>query len=120
VAVAVGGILWARSWYVVRPEMPERAASRYPGLYRLLLNKYWVDEAYDRIFVQPIKHLADRVLWAFADVKVIDGTVNGIGAFFQRAAGVIRHIQTGLVSHYAYGMTLGIFVVLALYLVSRG
>ncbi len=77
--IAVVGFLLARAFYVENPELPERLMARYRGLYLTLLNKYWVDEIYDALIVNPIQWISTNLLWHFVDVKVIDGTVNGTG-----------------------------------------
>ncbi len=55
-------------------------AQRSAALYRLLLNKYYVDEIYNAAIVQPIKQLSTGALWKGVDAGLIDGTVNGVGA----------------------------------------
>ena len=59
---------------------PTRWREQFGGVYRLLLNKYYVDELYDAAIVQPIKLLSTGVLWKGVDAGVIDGAVNGVGA----------------------------------------
>ena len=72
-------------------------ATRLPGLHRLLLNKYYVDEAYDAVVVQPIRVGSEQVLWRGFDTRVIDGAVNGAGAIVAGSASVLRLLQTGMV-----------------------
>ena len=109
-AVAVAGILTAHRFYVVDPSAPARLAERARGTYRLLFNKYWVDEIYDAKIVQPILRASNR-LWRGFDAAVIDGAVNGIGREIERAAGLLRQAQTGAVQVYAIILTLGLVVV---------
>jgi NADH-quinone oxidoreductase subunit L len=81
------------------------------AIHRLLLNKYYVDELYDRIFVRPtfgVAEWAARVL----DQGVIDRAVNGIAGLVLRAAGVLRRSQTGLVMNYALSMLAGAVLLL--------
>ena len=59
--------------------MPTACRGDFPGLYRLLLNKYYVDEMYDAAIVQPIRIVSQEGLWRGFDVHVIDGAVNGVG-----------------------------------------
>jgi len=91
-------------------------ATRHPGLHRLLLNKYFVDEAYDAAVVQPIRMGSEQALWRGFDVRVIDGAVNGAGAVVAASAGVLRLLQTGLVRTYAGSMLIGVVVILGYYL----
>src|SRR6266481_3614309 len=91
-----------------------------PGnaLHRLVLNKYYVDEIYDALFVRPIYRLA---LWCARvfDLKVIDGIVNGVGSAIVEWALGLRRIQTGFVMNYALGMLLGAVAIVAFLLVTR-
>ena len=51
--LGIGGIAMAYWWYMFNPAIPARLAARFPGVYQFLLNKWYFDELYDRIFVQP-------------------------------------------------------------------
>ena len=96
------------------PPTASRAASG--GLYRLLLNKYYVDELYDAAIVQPIKLLSTGVLWKGVDAALIDGTVNGVGQAVQGTSAVLRRLQTGSVRAYAASLFLGVVLILGWYL----
>ena len=54
-AIAIAGIYLAYQMYIKKPEMPKKLAERFRLIYKLLLNKYYVDEIYDALFVNPIK-----------------------------------------------------------------
>ncbi len=110
VALAVGGILWARAWYIRNPEAPKRALARAKWLYRLLLNKYYVDEIYDYAFVQTTLAFGDGA-WRWFDIPIVDGLVNGLAKLVGWMGMVIRRVQTGLVSNYALMMAIGIILV---------
>jgi NADH-quinone oxidoreductase subunit L len=116
-ALASGGIALAMYMYVVEPALPERLSARSAGLYRLLLHKYYVDEAYQRLFVEPLLHAA-RWLWSQVDMAVVDGTVNQAGAFVRRDSVWLSRVQSGFVRHYALSIFLGAVVVLG-YLIVR-
>ena len=87
-------------------------------VHRIVLNKYYVDEIYDALFVRPIYRLC---LWCSRvfDVKVIDGLVNGVGSAVVAWALGLRRIQTGFVMNYALGMVLGAVALVAFLLVAR-
>ena len=110
-AVALVGIFVAYRFYVADPEIPRRLAEQARGLYRLVFNKYWVDEAYDSLVVQPIYRGSMR-LWQEFDTVVIDGAVNGVGRQIERGAGLLRQAQVGYVQVYALILTLGAVVVI--------
>jgi len=111
VLIAIAGILWARAWYIKNPEAPKKLATRFKGVYQLILNKYYVDEAYNFTVVETTLGTADG-LWKFFDVKIVDGLVNGVAALLVWLGSVFRRIQTGLVSNYALMMTIGIVIII--------
>ncbi len=114
--VGLAGIALAYVLYMVAPGIPGQLASRFAGLHRFLLNKWYFDELYDAIFVRPAQHVA-RALWKTGDARIIDGMPNGAaGIAVQAARGAVR-IQTGRVANYAFAMIIGLvlFVTLLLY-----
>lgn len=94
---------------------PEERANRAFGskgwVTWLLLNKYFVDEAYNLWFVKLGKRLSNW-LWQTFDVGVVDGVVNGIGRFTAGSGQILRQFQTGYVRSYAFSMAVGILLVL--------
>ncbi len=141
VGVALAGLLVAYFWYVKRPEIPERVAAKAGPLYQTVLNKYYVDELYDALFVNRAKDLGNAL--AAFDLGVVDGGVNGVawstrmsgelsrlwdtwvidglvnvGAFVVKVMSYpVRVIQTGLVQNYAWMITLGVLIFMVYYLV---
>jgi NADH-quinone oxidoreductase subunit L len=115
VAIAGVGLAW-----MVYGRSPVRAATvgvaRNP-LHRLLLNKYYVDELYDVLFVRPVYRLSVWLARVF-DPGVIDGLVNGTGSAVVAWARGLRRVQTGFVMNYALGILLGAVAVVA-YLLAR-
>jgi NADH:ubiquinone oxidoreductase subunit 5 (subunit L)/multisubunit Na+/H+ antiporter MnhA subunit len=92
----------------------ERWTDRALPLYRASFNKWWFDDLNDLIFVRFGGWVA-RALWWF-DVRVIDGTVNGIASLTQGTGRGIRHIQTGRVQNYALGIAAGLLVIAVTYI----
>jgi NADH-quinone oxidoreductase subunit L len=115
-AIAVLGILIAFAIWVRKRVIAERFAETYPGIHRLLLNKYYVDELYDASIVQPIKVISRDGLWRGFDVSVIDGLVNGAGRVVDTGATTLRRLQTGSVRAYAGSLFVGVIVILGYYL----
>ncbi|MEY2586493.1 MAG: NADH-quinone oxidoreductase subunit [Bacteroidota bacterium] len=79
------------------------------GFGKLLENKWYVDEIYDTIIVQPINHLSSfssRII----DNKIIDGTVNGVGKILQFSARQFRLLQSGQVGSYVLIMVVSIIL----------
>jgi NADH-quinone oxidoreductase subunit L len=92
----------------------EGITNRLRPLYTASFNKWWFDELNDLIFVRFGGWVA-RALWWF-DVRVVDGTVNGIAALTQSTGRGIRQIQTGRVQNYALGIAAGLLVIAITYI----
>jgi NADH-quinone oxidoreductase subunit L len=147
VAVAVLGILVALRFYTGEKAFvaPRRIAERFGTAYRVLVNKYYVDEAYDAVFVEGLGKGGGRFLWDFDarvidgffvhgvrnvvmalswissvfDQYVVDGLVNGVAGTLQGLFRVFRRAQTGRVQNYALVMGGGLFCLVAVYLLFR-
>ena len=115
-AVAVLGVGIAFFIWQMRRQIADSMARSFSGVYRLLLNKYYVDELYDAAIVQPIKVISTEGLWRGFDVKVIDGAVNGAAAIVGGGAAVLRRLQTGSVRTYAGSLFVGVVLNLGYYL----
>jgi NADH-quinone oxidoreductase subunit L len=113
IAVALSGIWGARMLYLRRPELPEQLRQRFSGAYRILFNKYYVDEAYDAAVVNPLVKGSERLLWKGIDVGLIDRLVNGTAALFASLSRVIRLVQNGVVETYLLVFVLGVVATLA-------
>jgi NADH-quinone oxidoreductase subunit L len=139
VAIAAAGIALAYLMYLGRPGMADRLADRFRGLYTLLLNKYWVDEWYNAVFVDFGKKLC-RGLWnvdsrgvdgvvngtsaltvlmsrvsAAFDFRFVDGLVNAIADLIQGGGQAFRRTQTGVIQNYLLAMAMGVFVIVCLF-----
>lgn len=112
VALAVGSILFARYVYLKKPSIATQAAARFRGLYNLLWNKYFVDEAYDAAIVNPIVKGSRSILWKITDNILIDGLINGTAKAIDIISSYIRKIQTGVAQFYAVIMVVGVAVAL--------
>ena len=143
VAVAAAGIYLAFRWYRKDPEfsVPKALAGRFPFAYRLLLNKYWVDELYDATVIRGTVKLAD-VLWeidarvvdgavngtrhttvgsswlsGIFDLRVVDGLVNLVGTAYDVASRQFRRLQVGFAQGYAMVMVFGAALLLGIFFV---
>jgi NADH-quinone oxidoreductase subunit L len=143
VLIAAAGIMTARHFYMKNPAIPARLAQRWSGAHALLFNKYYVDELYDATVIRGTLG-GGRGLWGF-DKLVVDGAVNGSGAFTRLSSWVshmadkyvvdgvvnfvgwvagegsyfMRRLQTGLVQNYALLMVFGLFAFVTIYLMAR-
>ncbi|HSC27947.1 MAG TPA: NADH-quinone oxidoreductase subunit L [Vicinamibacterales bacterium] len=114
--IAVAGIGIAAFFWLRRRDLATDLSVRFSGVYRLLLNKYYVDEIYDAVIVQPIKRVSTVALWRGVDVGVVDGAVNGVGLAVGAASGALRRLQTGSIRTYAASLFLGAVMILGWYL----
>lgn len=139
-ALAVGGILLARSLYLHHPERAETLREKAGVFYKFLLNKWYLDEIYNAVFVRGLALGGGRLL-ARADREVVDGGVNGAGwltkasstvsiwldtyvvdgavrltAFATRLASIpVRLAQSGLVQSYALAFVIGVLILFGIY-----
>ncbi len=148
VMVAAAGLLVAWRFYRGAFDSPNRLAASFPGPYRTLLNKYWVDEAYGIVIVKGLAlggghalHANDRfvidggdgevrpglgvngIAWSVRDLLarasnlwdrfVVDGAVKATAFLLDNLSYALRALQNGLVQHYALGMMIGLFLLIA-------
>ncbi len=116
VGVAAAGIGLAWFFWYRNPESAAAMQRRFRGVHGLLLNKYYVDELYDAVVVQPIKAVSTTVLWKGVDASGIDLAVNGVGMGVRGSSSVLRRLQTGSVRTYAASLFLGAVLILGYYL----
>ncbi|MCG6963731.1 MAG: NADH-quinone oxidoreductase subunit L, partial [Acidobacteria bacterium] len=115
-AVAVSGIVVARAFYIGDRayERPRRLAERFPLAYKLIANKYFIDELYDATVVQPIHRLA-TFCWKGIDVILIDGVgVNGTAFTTELSGDLLRFLQTGNVRNYALSVVMGVLLLVVI------
>jgi NADH-quinone oxidoreductase subunit L len=106
------GLFTAWVFYIRDPSIPRRLAAAQPILYRFLLNKWYFDEIYDALIVNPARCLG-AFLWKKGDGNVIDGTINGVAmGLVPRLTRLAAKAQSGYLFHYAFAMVIGIALLL--------
>jgi len=124
VAISVGagalGIALAYVFYVLSPGIPDSIAATLGPIYKLVYNKYFVDEVYDATIVNPMVGGSRSVLWRIVDAGIIDGIVNGTATVSRSVGGVLRMLQSGNIRTYAAWVTLGGVAVLVVLGVMAG
>ncbi|RWL47951.1 MAG: NADH-quinone oxidoreductase subunit L [Mesorhizobium sp.] len=107
VAMVIGlAVAW--KFYIRSPELPRSVAANHRLLYAFLLNKWYFDELYDFLFVQPAKRLG-RFLWKTGDGTIIDGLgPDGVSARVVDVTNRVVKLQTGYLYHYAFAMLIGV------------
>jgi NADH-quinone oxidoreductase subunit L len=108
VGIAVGVSMYVRH----RPD--PAALTRAAGpVYRVLVNKYYIDELYDHRFVEAARAFAGAA-WAF-DIHIIDGLANRLGWALAMGGQGLRRAQTGVVGNYALTIVAGLLLILVAY-----
>jgi len=111
--LALAGVVSSWYFYMKRPDIPAAIQKRFQFIYTLLDNKYYFDRFNDWFFAGGARG-ASGFLWKFGDVKLIDGVmVNGTAKLVGMFSGVMRHLQSGYIYHYAFSMIIGVFVLLS-------
>jgi NADH-quinone oxidoreductase subunit L len=111
--VSVVGIGLAWICYVRRPELPSQIAAQLGGLYRLVANKYYIDELYHFLFVRPLLVGSSEVLWKGVDQAAIDGAVNSAARRTRRLGDAARRIQSGNLRSYGGWVALGALLLIS-------
>ncbi len=106
--VMVTGFIIAIYAYIWRPDVPAKFAGSFRYLYLLSYNKWYVDEIYDFLFVNPAKKLG-TFLWKKGDENIIDRYgPDGVAAGVMTLARKFKALQSGYVYHYAFAMLIGV------------
>jgi NADH-quinone oxidoreductase subunit L len=112
--VALSGILAAYLTYITGTISAVAVARRFEGIYTFLYNRWYIDELFDRVIIQPTKRFA-MFCWRVIDVGIIDAAVNGTARLVTGVSGRLRTLQTGLVANYALAIALGMVVIIGVY-----
>ena len=117
--LALSGVVVAWFFYMKRPDIPAVIQHKFRLVNKVLEDAYGIDRLYVKVFANGSR-LIGGGLWKFADVKFIDGTlVNGTARLIRSLSGVIRHLQSGLIYHYAFAMIIGAFILLTIFTNAR-
>ena len=102
------GFIVATLFYLLLKNVPSFLSSKLSFIYNFLYNKWYFDELYNFIFVNPLKRIGN-FLWLFFDKKIIDGFgPDGISSLVISISRNVSKIQTGYVYHYAFAMLIGL------------
>lgn len=110
--LALAGVALSYYMYMVNPALPVAIQNRFKPIYTLLENKYYLDWFNENVLARGARGLG-TLLWQVGDQKLIDGAlVNGSWKLVAWVSGVVRRLQTGYIYHYAFGMIIGVFVLM--------
>jgi NADH-quinone oxidoreductase subunit L len=116
VYLAFFGLCTAYYFYMVRPDLPAVIAKNLQVPYKILVDKYGFDRFNDWFFAGGSRRIGGG-FWQMGDVKMIDGLINGTANTIGWFSGVVRHVQTGLLYHYAFAMIIGLAVLLGTFVI---
>jgi len=116
IVLAFSGLLGAWYFYMKNTAVPKALREKFGFAYKVLWNKYYIDELYDYIIIRPVVWVAKNIIVAVTDGKIIEGVVNGVPAAIANFSQGLRRIQTGLTQHYALYMAFGLILII-LYMV---
>ena len=110
--LAASGVALSYYMYIVNPALPAAVQRRFQPVYVLLDNKYYLDWFNENILARGMRALGTR-LWKTGDQKIIDGFfVDGSWKLVSWISSRVRKVQSGYIYHYAFGMIIGVFVLM--------
>ncbi len=116
VIAGFSGIGLAALFYLAKTDIPVMLAQKFNAAYKILWNKYYVDELYSFIIVRPTIWTAKNILIGITDARIIEAIVNGVPKGIGQFSRILRKVQTGLLQHYAAIMALGLLIIMAVML----
>jgi NADH-quinone oxidoreductase subunit L len=119
VLFSIAGLILAYVLYVSKPYLPQKIAASLGAFYQTLVNKYYVDEIYAKIFVKPLVDASTNILWQGVDRKLIDNTVDNTADGARHLSDEVRHMQSGNLRSYAGWIASGAALVIA-YMIWHG
>ncbi len=111
--LALIGVVLAYYMYLINPALPAAIGRAMGPIYRLLENKYYMDWLNENVIARAARAIGIG-LWKGGDQALIDGAVvNGSWKLVGRVSSVVRWVQSGFIYHYAFGMLLGVFILMS-------
>jgi len=99
--------------YAQRKDWPDKMADRFHLVYKLIFNKYWIDELYNFLIIRPINRFSEKFLWKMFDAGLIDRLgVHGTGRMVLFWNRCVTSIQTGVVQQYLFFFVVGVVLVI--------
>ncbi len=110
--LALSGVALAYYMYLVNPALPARIKRAVQPVYTLLENKYYFDWFNENVLARATRAMGTG-LWKGGDEALIDGAlVNGSWKLVGWVSSVVRRLQSGYIYHYAFGMIIGVFLLM--------
>jgi NADH-quinone oxidoreductase subunit L len=118
--VALEGWLIADKYYRRKPERPAQLAAELPAGYKLLANKYYVDEIYDAVLVRPLFAVSRYVLGWIVDTAILGGIAWLLAGVANFTGMILQRWQSGNLRSYAAWLTAAAAAVLLFILIAQG
>jgi NADH-quinone oxidoreductase subunit L len=112
ILTAALGLYIAYLFYYKKPGTAAALAGRAPALYRLVENKFYVDEIYSALIVTPLQMFSRLVLGGLVDGFVVNGSGAAAGGITKGLSSLVRRVQSGNIRSYAGWLALGAAAVL--------
>ena len=113
IVIAFAGLALAALLFGGRSRLGEQIRERFAVLYRVLSDKYYIDEIYSALIARPLYWISDHVFLRIGDRALIDGSLHSIAALGRYSAAALGRVQTGQLHLYAFLVLAGLVAVLA-------
>ena len=117
VIIAAFGLIIAIALYMRGEGWPRRLRDSFKGLMPVIERKWYVDEFYNAIIVNPIRDSSEWLSQSF-DRNIIDGVVNGAGNISANLGERVRHLQSGSIPTYALSILIGVVALVAYFVLN--
>lgn len=115
-ALAASGVALSWFFYMKRPDIPAAIQHKFSAVNSVLQHAYGIDRLYVKLFANGSRLIGSK-LWHIGDVQLIDGAmVNGTANLMGKISAKVRHVQSGLIYHYAFAMIIGVFLFLTFFI----
>ncbi len=116
VLAGLSGIYIAYLFYIKKSSLAEKIKTIFKPVYALSYNKLYIDRVYDAVIVKPLLSFAG-FLWQAVDIRLIDGSVNGIASAFALFSAKTKKIQNGMLMSYVLTLSIGVAALLFYYFI---
>jgi NADH-quinone oxidoreductase subunit L len=114
IIVALAAVIFSFKKFAKQDKFEENT-----GFAKVLEDRYYIDEVYDKSVVQPIFRTSESFLYKIFDIKIIDGFVNFTGDYLVKLSGSWRKLQTGIIQDYTTVTIAGIVIIIIFLLLSK-
>jgi NADH-quinone oxidoreductase subunit L len=114
VVVALMGVALAYIYYMYRKDLPEKTARAFSPIYKLFYNKWYFDEIYGNLIIQPLVYMS-KGIWHYFDIGIIDFTVNAFGKSAVFCGNILKYLQTGKIQTYIFTMVVGSLILIIIF-----